>query len=142
MKKENGLKVLLIEDDLSHAELIRRELKKMGADSKDLEHAISGEKGLDILQKEPFDLVLLDYSLPAMDGLDVLKRMREMDLDIPVVMITGQGSERVAAKALKLGARDYILKSDLFSPKQVADLLGVTYQTIKNYIHRGKAQDI
>jgi excisionase family DNA binding protein/putative nucleotidyltransferase with HDIG domain len=110
----------------------------MGADSKDLEHAISGEKGLDILQKEPFDLVLLDYSLPAMDGLDVLKRMREMDLDIPVVMITGQGSERVAAKALKLGARDYILKSDLFSPKQVADLLGVTYQTIKNYIHRGR----
>ncbi len=138
MKKEKGLQVLLIEDDLSHAELIRRELKRVGSGSKDVVHTTTGERGLEVLQEEAFDLVLLDYSLPAMDGLDVLKRMKEMDLDIPVVMITGQGSEQVATQAMRLGAHDYILKSDLFSPKQAAALLGVTYQTIKNYIYQGR----
>ncbi|UCD70987.1 MAG: response regulator [Syntrophobacterales bacterium] len=138
MKKKRGVKVLLIEDDLSHAELIKRELKRAGSGSKDVVHATSGERGLEVLKEKPFDLVLLDYSLPAMDGLDVLKTMREMDLDIPVVMITGHGSEKVAAQAMRLGAHDYILKSDLFSPKQAAALLGVTYQTVKNYIYRGR----
>ena len=138
MKKKRALKVLLIEDDLSHAEMIKRELKRAGSDSKDVVHATSGERGLEVLREEAFDLVLLDYSLPAMDGLDVLRRMSDMDLDIPVVMITGHGSERVAAQAMRLGAHDYISKSDLFSPKQAAALLGVTGQTIKNYIHSGR----
>ena len=138
MKREKGLKVLLIDDDPSHAELIIRELKRAGSNLKDVVHATTGERGLEVLQKENFDLVLLDYPLPAMDGLDVLKRMGEMDLDIPVVMITGQGSARVAAQAMKLGVHDYILKSDILSPREAAVLLGVTYQTIKNYIQRGR----
>ena len=138
MKKEKEFKVLLIEDDLSHAGLIKRELKRAGSGSKGLVHATTGEKGLEVLQKEDIDLVLLDYSLPAMDGLEVLKRMKEMGSNVPVVMITGQGNERVATMAMKLGAHDSILKSDLFSPRQTAAMLGVTCQTIKNYIYRGR----
>ena len=138
MKKEKEFKVLLIEDDLSHAGLIKRELKRAGSGSKGLVHATTGEKGLEVLQKEDIDLVLLDYSLPAMDGLEVLKRMKEMGSNVPVVMITGQGNERVATMAMKLGAHDYISKSDLFSPRQTAAMLGVTCQTIKNYIYRGR----
>lgn len=137
MENKRGARVLLIEDDLLHAELITKELKREGSDIKDMVHVTSGERGLEVLQEEAFDLVLLDYSLPVMDGLDVLKKMREMDLDIPVVMISGRGGERVAAEAMRLGAHDYISKSDLFSPKQAAALLGVTYQTIKNYIYKG-----
>lgn len=136
MKKSKGVTVLLIEDEISHAELIKRELERGGLDLKGWVHATSGERGLEILEEESFDLILLDYRLPEMDGLEVLRRMRERDLDIPVIMITGQGSEGVAAEAMKLGARDYILKSDLFTPKQAAALLGVTPQTIKNYIYR------
>ena len=138
MKRKKGSKILLIEDDLSYAEIIKRQLKKIVSDSEAMVHATSGERGLELLQKEAFDLVLLDYSLFEMDGLGVLKRMQERDLHIPVIMISSQGSKRIAAETMKLGARDYILKSDLFSPKQVATLLGVTYQTIKNYIYAGR----
>jgi len=73
-----------------------------------------------------------------MNVVDVLKRVRETNLDIPVFLITGQESVRVAVKAMELGSYDYILKSDLLSPKQAAAMLGVTYQTIQNYIYTGR----
>jgi len=138
IKKNKGLKVLLVEDELLHAGLVKSELKKAGYYSKDLVHLISGERGLEILQKEAFDLVLLDFPLPGMDVMDLLKRMRGMNLDIPVFVITGQQSVKVAMKAMELGSYDYMLKSDLLSPKQAAAMLGVTYQTIQNYIYTGK----
>jgi excisionase family DNA binding protein/putative nucleotidyltransferase with HDIG domain len=138
MKGKKGSRILLIEDNLSQAELIKREVEKAGFDSKGLVHAISGERGLEILQKEAFDMVLLDCSLPAMDGAELLKRMREIHLDIPVIVISGQGGEKVAAKAMRIGSRNYISESDLFSPRQAAAILGVTHQTIKNHIYRGK----
>lgn len=128
----------MVEDELLHAGLVRSELKEAGYDSRDSVHVISGERGLEILQREAFDLVLLDYPLPGMNVVDVLKRVRETNLDIPVFLITGQESVRVAVKAMELGSYDYILKSDLLSPKQAAAMLGVTYQTIQNYIHTEK----
>ncbi len=137
MKKREGLKVLLIEDTLSHAERIKRELRNIGSAPGDVVHVTTGERGLEALQGGDFDLVLLDYSLPTIDGLEVLKRMRKMELDVPVVMITGHDSERVAAEAMRLGAHDSISEFDLLRPRQAAALLGVTYQTIKNYIHSG-----
>ncbi len=138
MKKKRKPKVLLIEEDLSRAGLIMNELKKAGFNSKGLMHANSGEMGLEVLQRELFDLILLDYSLPEQDGLDVLRRIGMLDLNIPVVIITGQDSETVTAQIMRLGAHDYISKSDLFSPRKAAVLLGVTYQTIKNYIYTGR----
>ncbi len=60
----------------------------------------------------PYDVVMLDYRLPGHSGLDVLKVLREeRGLDLPVVMVTGQGSEEVAAMAMRLGATDYVVKS-------------------------------
>lgn len=137
MKKERSPKALLIEDDLSHAQLIMREFGKAGFGPKGVKHATSGKQGLEILKTEDFDLVLLDYSPPMMDGLNVLKRLKETGSKTPVVVITGQGNEGMAAIATKLRTHGYIPNSDLFSPKQAANLLGVTYQTIKNYIYRG-----
>ena len=112
MKEKGGIRVLLIEDDLCHAELIMRELKLVGLCSQSLRHESSGEEGLKCLQHEDFDMVLLDYSLPRMNGLEVLRKIKEMDHDIPVIVITGQGNEKVAVKAMKLGAYDYDVKSD------------------------------
>jgi excisionase family DNA binding protein len=140
MKKKKGLKVLLVEDKLLHTGLVKRELKHGGYDLRDFVNVISGESGLEILQKEAFDLVLLDYPLPGVNVTNFLKKMREMNLDIPVFMTTGQESIRVAIKAMELGSYDYISKSDLLSAKQAAAMLGVTYQTIQNYIYTGRVK--
>ena len=68
---------------------------------------------LDALQDSPFDVVLLDYRLTGDNGLELLKVLREdRGLDLPLVMITGQGSEDVAAQAMRLGANDYVVKRD------------------------------
>jgi excisionase family DNA binding protein len=139
-RKRKGLKVLLIEDELLHAGLVKRELEKAGHDLEGLVHVISGKRGLEILQKETFDLVLLDYPLPGMNVTDFLKKTRAMSLDIPVFTITGQQSVRVAMKAVELGSYDYILESDLLSPEYAAALLGVPYRTIQNYILTGRVK--
>ena len=70
--------------------------------------------------------------------MDFLNKMGEMKVDIPVTMITGEESARAAVKAMEVSSYDYISKSDLLTPKQSAAILGVTVQTIKNYIYTGR----
>ncbi len=67
----------------------------------------------DSATQSPHDVVLLDYRLPGLDALDVVKTLRsERGLDIPIVIVTGQGSESVSSRAIHLGADDYIVKHD------------------------------
>lgn len=73
----------------------------------------TGEKAIEMLGAGEFDVALLDYKLPDMSGLDVLQWMHEKGVDIPVIMLTGYGSEELAVEAMKLGAYDYISKANL-----------------------------
>jgi signal transduction histidine kinase/DNA-binding response OmpR family regulator len=66
---------------------------------------------LEALERGSFSLVLLDYSLPRMNGLEVLAEIRRRGVQVPVVMVTGQGDERVAVEAMQAGAVDYLVKS-------------------------------
>jgi len=72
--------------------------------------AETGEEGLQILRKEDFDLVIADLKLPGISGIDVLKRSREENPDVPVIMITGYATVETAVEAMKLGAFDYLVK--------------------------------
>lgn len=137
MRKKKTLKVLLVENGPAIGGVIKSELKKTGY-SKDLLHTISGESDLEILQKEPFDLVFLDYPLAERVVLGMLKRVREMNLDIPITMITGQKSAKVAMRAMEQGPYEHIAKLGPLNTKQTAALLGVSVQTIKNYIYNGR----
>jgi excisionase family DNA binding protein/putative nucleotidyltransferase with HDIG domain len=137
MRKRKALKVLLVEDGPAIGGVIKSELKKTRY-SKDLIHTISGESDLEILQKEPFDLVLLDYPLAQKIILGMLKRVREMNLDIPVTMITGQKSAKVAMRAMERRTYEHSAKLGPLNTKQTAALLGVSVQTIKNYIYNGR----
>lgn len=74
-------------------------------------------EGLELTRQHHFDCVLLDYSLPGLNGIEVLKRLREDNTEVPVVMLTGQGSERLAVEAMKAGAQDYIPKSEMAFPR-------------------------
>jgi len=102
--------VLIVEDNLDHLELteiaIRREITEV-----QFVRALSAEECLQQIKHIKFDLVILDYSLPDKNGIQVLRALREIDSQLPVVMVTGQGNERIAVEAMKMGATDYVIKS-------------------------------
>jgi two-component system nitrogen regulation response regulator NtrX len=72
--------------------------------------AANGEAGLRIAEKEGPDLILLDVKMPQMDGLEVLRRLRDADVSAPVVILSGHGTVKTAVEATKLGAFDFIEK--------------------------------
>ncbi|MDI6776121.1 MAG: diguanylate cyclase [Syntrophales bacterium] len=104
------MKILIIEDNPDHAELARLALEPQF----EVDWVESGEKGWQYLEAlTPDDypaVILLDYSLPVTDGLSLLERIRKEKYDIPVIMVTGRGDERVAVEAMKRGAYDYMIK--------------------------------
>lgn len=100
-------KVLIADDEKNLRWVLNKSLMREGY--KILE-AEDGEEVFKILQKEEPDLILLDYKMPKMDGMMVLKKLKENDLKIPVIMITAHGSIESAVEAMRLGAIDYISK--------------------------------
>jgi two-component system NtrC family sensor kinase len=113
-------RVLVIEDSKADQSVYRRTLHEF-----DLEFADSGESGLLRLAGSPFDLVVLDYNLPRMNGDQVLARIRgEHDQGLPVVIVTGGGSENVAVDLLKRGASDYVTKDELHTPRVASAVRG------------------
>ena len=100
-------RVLIVDDE----ELIRDSLKK-SATEEGYEVFLSknGKEALKFVEEVAVDLVLLDLKLPDMNGIDVLKRIKEIDEDLLVIIITGYASVESAVKAIKIGAYDYIKK--------------------------------
>jgi PAS domain S-box-containing protein len=103
------IRVLLVDDDVDHAMIVRRTLERQGGFA--VTHVVDGAACLDAVVRDPFGIVLLDYSLPKMNGMEVLERMRQLDVPVPVVMATGQGDERIAVQAMNAGAIDYVIKT-------------------------------
>ncbi len=102
-------KLLIIEDSPRDRRIYQRTLRDF-----QIEFAESGEAGVEMLERGGFDLVVLDFQLPMMNGDEVLAAVRtRLGLDIPVIVVTGGGSENVAVELLKKGASDYITKDDL-----------------------------
>lgn len=105
--------VLIIDDSEDDRALYRRTLAKSGESTYEIAEAEDGETGLARLGERSPDCVLLDYSLPGRNGVEVLKRLRAKHPFIPVVMLTGQGSETVAVTAMQEGAQNYISKATI-----------------------------
>jgi two-component system phosphate regulon response regulator PhoB len=106
--------ILIIEDDPDIRELLSF---AMGKEGWKLFMAKSGEEGLQLLQQEGADCIILDIMLPGMDGFKVLKRIKhdEPGKDVPVIMTTAKGEEADIVAGLELGADDYVVKP--YSPK-------------------------
>jgi len=99
--------ILVIDDDETIRHFLPRELKAEGFQ---VLTADCGKAGLQILEKEPADLVLLDIRLPDLTGIQVLERIRQQWPDQIVVMLTGEPDHETAVQAMRLGARDYLTK--------------------------------
>jgi two-component system, OmpR family, phosphate regulon sensor histidine kinase PhoR len=73
-------------------------------------HAYDGRSGLELIRREQPDLVMLDLNLPEMTGLDILRTLVQESIDVPVILMTGYGSEKSAIEAFRLGVKDYLVK--------------------------------
>ena len=108
------MRVLLIDDDARLAQLLDENLKPQGVA---LVHAGGGQAGLAALAGGGFDAVLLDVMMPGLDGLSVLRRLRDAGHRVPVIMLTARGDEADRVVGLELGADDYVAKP--FSPREL-----------------------
>jgi response regulator RpfG family c-di-GMP phosphodiesterase len=106
------VRILLAEDNAEHRKLMSLALTSHNL-AWQVEEVTSGDEALRYLAEgESYDLVLLDYSLPGRDGLEVLREIRRSEAPPPVVMVTGRGDEQMAVEAMNAGAYDYVVKSD------------------------------
>jgi two-component system, NtrC family, response regulator AtoC len=100
-------KILVIDDEPILRDSLEIALKTSGYE---VTTARTGEEGLEIFQKENPDLVLLDHWLPGINGDDVLRQIKERDPEIPVIIMTAQGSIELAVDSMKIGAFDFLVK--------------------------------
>lgn len=100
-------RILVIDDSLDICQLLDRFLTKKGHE---VQTAISGRNGLDLVKKYSFDLVFCDFKLREMDGRDVLKKVKEISPNTQVVIITGYADVKIAVEVIKSGAFDYLTK--------------------------------
>ena len=107
-------KILLIDDDADLGEMLTEYL---APEHLDVTACLSGEAGLERLDNEAFDLVILDFMLPGMSGLDVLKTLRQHS-QLPVIMLTARGDDVDRIIGLEFGADDYLPKP--FNPRELA----------------------
>ena len=106
-------RVLLVDDDEALTEML---LDFLQPERMDVTTCASGEQGLDTLRGSNFDLVVLDIMLPGIDGLEVLKSLRQFS-NIPVIMLTARGDDIDRIIGLEFGADDYLAKP--FNPREL-----------------------
>ncbi len=139
-------KILVIDDERP----IRSTLKEILEFEKyEVEDAEDGPTGLHLLGKSKFEIVLCDIKMPKMDGMDVLDKIMEMGIDVPVVMISGHGNVDTAVEAIKKGAFDFIqkpldLNRILVTIRNALDRSDLVKETkvLKRKITKSKASDI
>ena len=98
--------MLVVEDDVTVREVVVSYLRAAGHD---VSEASDGAAGLELMQRSPADLVVLDLMMPGIDGLEVCRRLRSGG-DVPIVMLTALGGEQDRVVGLELGADDYVTK--------------------------------
>ncbi|MCC7368769.1 MAG: response regulator transcription factor [Chloroflexi bacterium] len=104
-------RILVVDDDLSVTSVLKRGLSYEGYV---VETAATGVEGLELARQQAPDLVILDIMMPGLDGLEVLRRLRGADRDLPVLLLTARDAPTDQVLGLELGADDYVVKPFTF----------------------------
>ncbi len=112
---------LIVDDSSVMRKIVERSLRQAGINLTQVFEAGNGAEALAVLQANKVDLILCDVNMPVMDGLEFIKQLPAVPnaKDVPVVMITTEGSEHHVVQALSSGAKGYIRKP--FTPEQVRE---------------------
>ena len=100
-------RILVVDDEPAVCEMLKIFLTKRNYE---VYTALNGEEALSAVKEERPHIVLLDIKMPKMDGIECLKRIREVDKEVGVIMITAVKEEKIGREAMRLGAFDYITK--------------------------------
>jgi DNA-binding response OmpR family regulator len=106
------MRILLVEDDKGIVRFVKKGLLE---NSFSVDVAINGEEGVDSALHRQYDLIVLDILLPKLDGREVLKKIRSMDIQTPIIFLTAKDSESDIIHGLNLGADDYLTKPFSFN---------------------------
>jgi DNA-binding NtrC family response regulator len=115
MTEKLKAKVLLVDDEVDFLETLAERLKARGLK---VSTATSGEDAVNSADEEGYDLIILDLSMPGIDGLETLKRIKTRQPDAEIIILTGQSSIRTSIEAMKLGAEDFLQK-----PVNISELM-------------------
>jgi DNA-binding response OmpR family regulator len=100
-------RVLVVDDDLDHAELVQRTLERQGFA---VTVVSDGFACFQAVETTAYSVILLDHSLPRVNGLEVLAELRRREISMPVVIVAGQGEEHLAIEVIKAGGMDFVVK--------------------------------
>ena len=128
--------ILIIEDHTDLANILSLNLSDLDYDVK---HADDGLKGLNYLEHEKFDLVILDLMLPGIDGLEICRRIRNQNNYTPVLMLTSKSSEIDRVLGLEIGADDYVTKP--FSVREVMARIKALFRRVEAFAPSSKNID-
>ncbi len=121
-------RMLLVEDDAALAELLSWHFSR---EDFDVVHTVDGEEALLLAQESPPDIVLLDWMIEGLSGIEVCRRLRRAPetANVPIIMLTARGEEEDRVRGLETGADDYVTKP--FSPRELVARVGAVLRRVR-----------
>jgi len=121
------IRVLFVDDDTSYMAVAQHLLSKYQGRKFEILWKQNGRGALEVLEKSPeIDLILMDYHLPEDNGLEVTRKIREKNIEIPIIFLTSNRDFRLAVEAMKYGVEDYLVKDeavDSVLPRAIVNIL-------------------
>jgi DNA-binding NarL/FixJ family response regulator len=117
MTPKKHITVLLVEDNVDFAKLVKIYLDRFADAEIEVLWRENGQKGIDeAVQNPSIDVILMDYFLPGMNGLEITRTLKEKEVETPVVFLTVNKDMSLAVEVMKLGVRDYLVKEEISTP--------------------------
>ncbi|MBN1868905.1 response regulator [Candidatus Sumerlaeota bacterium] len=115
-----ALRILIVDDSLSIRQVVKKVMGQAGLDPNQCVEACDGREALDRLERDRFDLIVADLNMPRMDGLQMIRHIRETPATraVPVIVLSAEGNDDTIRLAMEAGANGYVLKP--FTPEVLA----------------------